>query len=216
MAKKIEGLPISNPQNSQYTDRLLTILDRRVRKDPVLFVLYNNGRISGIGQSDKGVARLKSQAAANKKKRAFDRFDVYTLSDGAYLNDIEAIAGRMLSHNKAGVRNFAKAKNTTEEVKSDVRKWASSEERRVNRHLRPVERKYKTDIARLDRQEHHLRKRYAKRIEHARDQKRQRTLREERDKKITSLRVQRKRLAPLRSRIASLQAEVRSFQSVRL
>ena len=216
VAKKIEWLPIAHPQNKMYTDRLLWILDKRVKKDPMLFVLYNNGRIVWIGQSDQGMSKLKSQAMANKKKKWWDRFAIYTISNRAYLNDVEALATRIAMHEKIGYKNFAKAKNTTEDVKKDVRNWANAEIKTVNRSLRPLEKKYKRAVSKLDIKEKKLRKKYLKRIEKAKDKKRQVSLRVERDKKINELRMQRKKLAPWRQSITAWQAKIRSFESIKL
>ena len=90
--KRIEKLPIEHPASKMYMDKLLSIIDRRVRREPVLFVLYNKGRMVWIGNSEQGIAKLKSQAMANRKRRWWDKFTVFTLSKGAYLNDVEAIA----------------------------------------------------------------------------------------------------------------------------
>lgn len=214
VAKKIEMVPIDNSQNKQYTDKLVSVLDKRLKKDPLLFVLYNNGRIVSVGQSDQGILKLKSQVAANKRKRSWDRLAIYTLSNRAYLNDVEALVTR-LAMRQSG-RNFARAKNALDVVKKDMRTWAGSEIRVINRSLFPLERRYKKAMARFDSREERLRKRYQKRIEHAKDKARQRSLRSERDRKISELRTQRKRLAPWREEIARWQAKARSFQNIRL
>lgn len=214
--KKIEWIPIDNPQNKAYTDKLLQILDRRVRNDPVLFVLYNNGRIVWIGQSDKGVSGMRTHVLANKKRKSWDKFAIYTIANRAYLNDAEALATRIAMHEKIGYKNFTRAKNTTEEIKKDMRKWANAEIRVVNRSLRPLERKYSRAMFRLDSRERQIRKSYLKRIEKAKEKKRQNKLRAERDKRIEALRMQRKKLAPLRQNILTWQAKMRSFQNIRL
>lgn len=213
--KKIEWLPIDNP-NKAYTDKLLQILDRRVRNDPVLFVLYDNGRIVWIGQSDRGVAAMKTRVLANKKRKSWDSFAIYTIANRAYLNDAEALATRIAMHEKIGYKNFTRAKNTTEDVKKDIRKWANAEIRVVSRSLRPIERRYNRAMQRLDTKEKRLRKSFLQRIEKAKDKKRQSKLRTERDRRIDALRVQRKRLAPWRQNINNLQAKIRSFQNIRL
>lgn len=214
--KKIELLPIDNPQNKAYTDKLLQILDRRIRNDPVLFVLYNNGRIVWIGQSDRGVSRMRTQVLANKKRRSWDTFAIYTIAKRAYLNDAEALATRIAMHEKIGYKNFTRAKNTTEDVKKDIMKWANAEIRTANRSLRPIERKYNRAMLRLDSREKGIRKSYLKKIEKAKDKNRQNRLRAEREKRIEALRILRKKLAPLRQNIATWQAKIRSFQNIRL
>jgi hypothetical protein len=214
--KKIELLPIDNPQNKAYTDKLLRILDRRIRNDPVLFVLYNNGRIVQIGQSDRGVSRMRTQVLANKKRRSWDTFAIYTIANRAYLNDAEALATRIAMHEKIGYKNFTRAKNTTEDVKKDIMKWANAEIRTASRSLSPIERKYNRAMLRLDSREKSIRKSYLKRIEKAKDKNRQNRLRAEREKRIEALRILRKKLAPLRQNIATWQAKIRSFQNIRL
>ncbi len=216
VAKKIEWLQIENPQNKWYTDKLLQILDRRVRTDPMLFVLYSNGRIFWIGQSDKGISKLRTQVLANKKKRSWDSFAIYTIANRSYLNDAEALATRIAMHAKIGYKNFTRAKNTTEDVKKDMRTWANAEIRMASRSLRPLERKYKKTLWRLDTKEKKIRKSYLKRIEKAKDAMRQKRLRAERDRKISVLKTQRKKLSPWRQSIAVWQARVRSFQNIKL
>jgi exonuclease VII large subunit len=87
--------------------------------------------------------------------------------------------------------------------------------RSINRSLSPLERKYKKSIARLDKHEKSLRKRFGKKIEKAKVASKQKSLRVQRDKKIEKLRVQRKRLKPLRDNIVKWQAKARSFEGIR-
>lgn len=195
--------------------RLLAFLDKRVKKDPALFVLYRNGRVVAMDRSDQGVSKLKSMAVANTKKRLWDKFAVYTLANRAYLNDVEALATRIAMSQKIALKNFAKAKNTTEDVKRDINKWASSEVKTINRSLSPLEHKYRKGLSRLDAQEKKLRKSFMKKIDRAKGKSRRKSLRAQRDKRIEQLRMQRKRLAPLRKSILSWQAKLRSFDSVK-
>lgn len=216
VAKKIEWLPIDNPQNKMYTDKLLSMLDRRVKRDPMLYVLYRNGRMVRIGQSDQGMSKLKSIAMDNKKKKTWDKFAIYTISKRAYLNDVEALANRIAMDQRLGWRNFARARNTTEDIKADIRKWASTEIRGIERTLRPLDRKYRKSMQRFDTKEKKLRKGFGKRIDKAKDAARQKALRMDRDKRIMKLRMERKKLAPWRQSIVSWQAKIRSFQATKL
>ncbi len=213
---RIESFPISVSQNKLYTDRLVGILDRRIRRNPTIYSLYSRGRLVEIGSSDQGIQRLRGVVQANKKKARFDRFAVYTLAKRRHANDIEALARRIAFPQDGSAKNFAKARNLGEVVRRDVRQWSTAETRRINRALRPMERKYAKSVRRLEKQEARLRKSYSKRIEKARDAMRQKKLRTERDKRINSLKVQRRRLQPLRNNILQRQAELRTFQNLEI
>ncbi len=214
VSKKIELLPIERSQNKMYSNKLLAVLDKRVRKDPALLVFYRNGRVVAMDVSD-GISRLKGMVAANRKKRTWDRFAIYTLANRAFLNDVQALATRIAMDDRIALKNFAKAKNTTEDVKRDINKWATGEVRSIDRSLTPLTRKYKKSVARLDVQEARLRKGFSKRIEKARDAARQKKLRAERDRRIEKLKVQRRKLGPLRESILKLQALESTFDDVK-
>ena len=66
VSKRIEQLPISRSQNKMYSDRLLSVLDKRVRNDPALFVFYRNGRVVGMDRSDQGISKFRSIVEVNK------------------------------------------------------------------------------------------------------------------------------------------------------
>lgn len=216
IVKRIEKLPIEHPANRMYSDKLLSILHNRIKREPVLFVLFNKSKIVGIGHSEDGIARLRSQAMSNRKRRWWDKFTVYAVTDPGYLNDVEALATHIAMHEKIGYRSFAKAKNFTEKVKQDVKAWTATEIRVINRSLKPMEKKYHRTLSRIDAKEKKVRKAYAKRIEKTEDKRRQNSLRKQRDKKIDRLRAERKALAPLRYNIASMQAKIQSFQNIKL
>lgn len=216
IVKKIEKLPIEHPANRLYTDKLLSILHNRVRNEPVLFVLYNKSKIVGIGHSEQGVIKLRTEAIRNKKRRWWDRFTIFAVTDPGYLNDVEALAKHIAMHEKIGYGNFTRAKNFTEKVRSDVKAWTATEMRTINRSLKPAEKKYHTTLSRINAKEEKIRKQYAKRIEKAKDKRRQISLRKQRDTRIERLRVERKALAPLRYSIASMQAKIQSFQNVKI
>jgi hypothetical protein len=212
---RMEWFPVQVPQNKLYTDKLVSILEKRVRRAPTLYALYNRGRLVGVGQSDSGITRLKAAVQANKKRAQFDRFALYTLAKRRHLNDIEAITTRIMWPQRAQ-RNFARAKNLGDVARRDVRSWSISETRRINRSLRPLERRYESTRRRLDKKEVQIRKRYLKRIEKAKDKARQRSLRSERDRKLKAISTQRRSLQPWRNSILSWQAKARSFQSIKI
>ncbi len=212
---RMEWFPVQVPQNKMYTDKLVSILDKRVRRAPVVYALYNKGRLVEVGQSDSGIAKVKAAVQANKRKARFDRLAVYTLAKRRHLNDFSALAVRIAWPQKQ-MRNFTRARDLGDVARRDVRQWASSEARRADRSRRPLERRYNSTRRRLDTQEVRIRKSYLKRIERARDAVRQRSLRAERDRRLKSISVQRKRLQPMRNSIAMWQAKARSFQSIKM
>ena len=212
---RMESFPIYLPANRLYTDKLVGILDKRVRRNPVVYSLYSRGRLIEIGSSD-GIQRLKSAVQANKKRFRFDRFAVYTLSKRRHVSDIEALARRIAFPAETAAKSFTRAKNLGDVVRKDVRHWSVSEEKRINRSLRPMQKKFDRSLMKLDRQEERLRKSYSKRIEKAKDAVRQKRLRLERDKRFNVLRVQRRKLQPLRKAIAQREAELRTFLNMKI
>ncbi len=213
---RMESFPVSVSQNKLYTDRLVNILDRRIRRNPTVYSLYSRGRLVEIGSSDRGIQRLRSAVQANKKRVRFDRFAIYTLAKRRHANDIEALARRIAFPQDSSTRNFARARNLGDVVRRDVRQWSTSESRRITRSLRPMERRLASTTRRLDSQEARLRKSYSRRIEQARDAMRQKRLRIERDRRITTLNVQRRRLQPLRENIAKRQSELRTYLNLKV
>ncbi len=217
--KKIEWMPISNSHNSMFTDKMVSTLEKRIRRDPALWVFYGpNGKVTWAEPAEQGTAKLRAWVAMNKKKHWFEKFGVYTISKRAYMSDIDALASRLVSSSgnmQMKPKNFMRAKNTGEEVKRDMNQWANTEMRKINRGLKPLERKYKRSMARLDTKEHKLRKRYMKRIEKAKDSMRQKKLRVERDKKVMQLKMQRKKLQPWRNSINMWNSKLKSFQDVK-
>ncbi len=212
---KMEWFPVQVPQNKQYTDRLVSIVEKRVRRTPVIYALYNHGRLVNVGQSDQGIARMKNQINSNKKRMWFDRFAIYTLAKRRQLNDVEALMNRIMWPQKAG-KNFMRARNLADPVRGDVRRWASAESRKITRTLRPLERKLNRSANQLDRKEKRIRKSYLKRIEKAKDKNRQRHLRSERDKRLKVLNTARKRLQPWRNAIVQWNAKLKTFQNLKV
>jgi hypothetical protein len=214
---RMESFPISVSQNKAYTDRLVGILDRRVRRNPAVLSYYNRGRLVWLGSTQQGITpQVRSGILREARKHSFDRFSVYTLAKRRHANDIEALARRIAFPEQAATRNFTRARDLGDVVRRDVRQWATNETRRINRSLRPMERRLDQTSRRLDRQEERLRKSYSKRIERASDAARQKKLRTERDRRISVLSTQRRRLQPLRNQIAQRQAELRSFQNIKV
>lgn len=214
---RMESFPIAVSQNKLYTDKLLGILDRRVRRNPAVFSYYNRGRLVWLGSSQQGITpQVKAGIMREAKKRSFDRFSVYTLAKRRHANDIEALAAHVAWPEKSASKNFAKAKNLGEVVRRDVRQWSSQEARKINRGLKPLIRRYDKTLKKLDKQEEKLRKSYGKRIEKAKDAVRQKKLRLERDKRVNVLKAQRKRLQPLRNEIAKREAELKTFINLKV
>ncbi|MFI5412566.1 MAG: hypothetical protein ACHQX1_01610 [Candidatus Micrarchaeales archaeon] len=216
--KRIEWMPISNSHNSMFTDRMVMSLEKRIRKDPALWVFYGpNGKVTWAEPAENGTAKLRAWVKMNKKKHWFEKFGVYTISKRAYMSDIDALASRLISSGSMPMKpkNFMRAKNTGEEVKRDMNQWANTEMKKINRSLKPMERKYKKSLWRLDKKEEKLRKRYMKRIEKAKDGMRQKKLRTERDKKVMQLKMQRKKLDPWRKNIVMWNSKLKSFQNVK-
>ncbi len=214
---RMESFPISVSQNKMYTDRLVTILDRRVRRTPAVLSYYKQGRLVWLGSTQQGITpQVRAGILKQARARSFDRFSIYTLAKRRHANDIEALATHIAMPDRASAKNFTRARNLGDVVRRDVRQWASGEARKVNRALRPMERKLNSSVRRLDKQEKRLRKSYGKRIDKAKDAMRQKKLRAERDRRISVLNTQRKRLQPLRANIAKRQAELRSFQNIKV
>ncbi len=213
---KIEWFPATLSQNKMYTDKLVNILDKRIRRTPLLYATYNHGRLASIGQSDQGISKLKGQIIANKNRASFDRFAIYTLAKRRQLNDLEALATHIAWPQKSSGKNFVRAKNLGDHVRKDVRAWSSGEARKINRTLRPLERRYARSMKSFDKKETRIRKTYLKRIDKAKDKNRQRHLRAERDRKLKVISNQRKRLQPWRNAINSWNAKLKVFQNTKI
>lgn len=214
---RMESFPISVSQNKMYTDRLVNILDRRVRRNPVVLSYYNKGKLVWVGSTQQGITpQMRAGILREARKRSFDRFSVYTLAKRRHANDIEALTRRIAFPRTSASKNFTRARDLGDVVRRDVRQWAASETRRINRSLRPMERRLGSTERRIDRQESRLRKSFSRRIDRARDAARQRSLRTERDRRISALAVQRRRLQPLRQNIARRREELRAYQNLRV
>lgn len=212
---RMEWFPVQNSQNKMYTDKLVGILDKRVRKTPVIFALYNHGRPVFVGQSEQGVSRLRAHINSNKKRMWFDRLALYTLAKRRQLNDVEALMNRIMWPQKQG-KNFMRAKNLADPVKRDVKVWAWQESKKINRALRPLEKKLNRTVTKLDRKETKIRKVYARKIERAKDKNKQRHLRSVRDQKLKIISAERKRLQPWRNNITQWTAKLRTFQNMKV
>ncbi len=214
---KMEWFPASLSQNAMYSDQLLNILGKRVRRAPFVYSAYNHGKLVWIGSSPEGMSKHEiGMWKAQIKKHTFDRFSVYTLAKRKQANDLETLAWHIAFPGKSSGKNFARAKNLGDVARRDVKHWATTESRKIQRTLRPLERKYNKSVRRLEVKEHKLRKSYGKRIDKAKDKGRQKKFRAERDKKLKWVSMERKKLHPWRNSIAQWAAKWRTFQNLKV
>ncbi len=211
IAKRIEWLPI---KSGEFSDRMLKALDKNIRKQPIVYGLFKNGKLVVVGQSE-GLGKLRSYIMSNKKKQWWDRFAIYTLSKRKYLNDIEALTVRMSWPTKAAAKNFTRASNMTNSVKGDVNKWINGQMKGTARTLRPMEKRYSRIRKKLEGKANKLRKTYMKRIMKAKDIKIQKRLRAERDKRLKDIGAQVKKLYPWQKNITMLQRKMRELQKLK-
>lgn len=215
IVKKIEEFPVELANNKLYTTQLLQILDKNVRRDPVIYALYNHGKLVWIG-STEGIVGLKSMVLKNMKKKTWDRFALYSVSNRKYIPDLVALASRLALPAKAAGTHFTRAQNAADEVKRGINKWTGLQIKGINRTLKPTVRKYNVWTRRFDVKENRIRKGFGKRIDRAKDQVRQKAYRVARDKKLKELSKQRaKLLQPLRKSIGEWQSKMRSFEKIR-
>jgi hypothetical protein len=214
IVRKIEGFPIELAGNKLYTEKLLQVLDKKVRKAPIIYAFYNHGRMVWM-DSAEGIARMRTAAMKNMKKRVWDKFTIYTVSNRRYVPDLVTLARRIAGQTQTA-GNFTRAQNAAEDVKRDINKWTGAQMKSINRTLKPTIRKYDVWTRRFDVRDARIRKSFGKRIDRAKDQMKQKAYRMARDKRLKELNKQRaKVLLPLRKNIGMWQAKMRSFQRIR-